>query len=115
MQYDQWSLNMDISNALVKNFDFFYEELIEALNNDQAVSYANDTKLKLISSNEIKIDYDSAENSLAIYKGNKNTQQVELPLGTLESMDRHEATRLVGEAMLQLVPELREKIFAQAS
>lgn len=115
MQYAQRSLNMDISNALVKNFDFFYEELIEALSNDQAVRDSNGMSLKLISSNEIKIDYDSNENSLAIYKGNKNTQQVELPLGALETMDRNEATRRVGEAMLQLVPELREKIFAQAS
>lgn len=106
---------MDISNALIKNFDFFYEELIEALSNDQSAKHSNDTSLKLISSNDIKIDYDSAENSLAIYKRNKNAQQVEVPIGTLETMDRNEATRCVGEAMLQLVPELREKIFAQAS
>lgn len=106
---------MDISNVLDKNFDFFYEELIEALASDQPVNDPNETALRLISSNEIKLDYDSTVNSLCIYKGNQNEQQVVLPLDTLEMTDRNEVTRCFGEAMLQIVPELREKIFAQAS
>ena len=108
---------MDISNALVKNFDFFYEELIEALATDRTLRSGHSTALRLISSNEIKLNYDSSENSLAIYTGNttENEQQVELPLDVLERMSPNEATRCVGEAMLQLVPELKEKLFAQAS
>ena len=108
---------MDISNTVERNFDFFYEELITALN-DQPTPKNNQTELRLVANNDFKVAYDSAGNRISIYRENEYEnveREVQLQLDAFAEMGSTEATMWVGEAMLQLVPELREKLLAKAS